>query len=275
MVAPNARAGPTRVQSVERAARLLMIIASAPEHERTVKHLVGKMGTSVPTMYHLLNTLVDARLLTRDRRRQYHLGVAVSHLAESYYRQSQPPLELVEPLRMITEATGESAYLSGWRHGGLEILAESSGTHAVRVMDLKPGFHRAAHARASGKVLLAFATVEERERYLAIHPLDRLTDKTITQPQDLLAELEGICSAGYAREEEEFCDGVACLSVPIIDDGFLVGAYTVSAPIERYRMFKEAYLKELIMAAKQVGTTGELRASDIAGRIEIDETEGR
>lgn len=241
---------PTRVQSVERAAQVLVAIASMPENERTVKGLVKALGTTVPTMYHLLNTLVDVKLLTRDERRRYHLGVTVGHLAAAYYSQQRVSEELIAPLRGLTESTGESAYLSGWRDGDLEIFAQLAGTRAVRVMDLGPGYHGGAHARASGKVLLAFASPEQRQRYVSRHPLNKLTPRTITDPAAFARELERVATRGFASEEEEFCEGVACLSVPITEGPFLLGAYTISAPIERYRQLGDEYLSHLRIAAR-------------------------
>jgi IclR family acetate operon transcriptional repressor len=242
----------TRVHSVDRAARLLHLIASTPEHERTVKELAAKMGTSLPSMYHLVNTLVDARLLTRDRRRLYHLGLGIGTLANAYYQQSQPPPELLEPLQAIIQATGETAYLGGLVRGELEVLAEMAGTRAVRVTDLKPGYRGAAHARASGKVLLAFSDAAERNRYLGTHPLQPLTPNTITDAARLLAELDEVRRQGYATEVEEFTEGVACCAVPILDDGILLAAYTLAAPVERFRTSKDEYISILKAAAESV-----------------------
>lgn len=44
----------TRIRSVDRAAHLLMLIASLPEQDRSVNRLAKELGTSVPTVYHLL-----------------------------------------------------------------------------------------------------------------------------------------------------------------------------------------------------------------------------
>lgn len=243
---------PTRIRSVERAARLLTIVATAPESRRKVKDLSRQLGTSLGTTYHLLNTLVDAKLLTRDQGHQYHLGYGVGILASGYFRQTMPPSELTAPLKSVVEKTGESAYLSAWRHGELEVLCHLAGTRAVRVMDLKPGFHGVAHARASGKVLLAFAPAEERERYLATHPLEPITPHTITDISRLLTEIESVRARGYAIDDEEFSEGVGCIAVPIVDRSLLVGAYTVSAPIERSRQLMSEYLECLRRAADAV-----------------------
>lgn len=239
----------TRIRSVLRASKLLLLMATLPEQERTVTRLAGELGTSVPTVYHLLNTLVDAQLLARDERRQYVLGLSVGVLATAYNAQSVPPPELLEPLERIIEATGETAYLSAWRHGAPVVLAQRAGTHAVQVTNLSPGFHEAAHARASGKVLLAFGAAGRREQYLDGRSLVRLTPSTITDPVAFVQELEEVAARGYAIEVEEFSVGVACIAVPIFSNGMLLGTYTVSTPVERYRLHLDRYTAVLQAAA--------------------------
>ncbi|HEY4419613.1 MAG TPA: IclR family transcriptional regulator [Pseudonocardia sp.] len=243
----------TRIRSVSRAAHLLMLIASLPEQDRSVNRLAKELGTSVPTVYHLLNTLVDAKLLTRDERKQYRFGFAMEVLSAAYAQQTVPPPELLAPLRWITDATGESAYLSAWRSGNPVVLAHLAGTHAVQVTDLRPGYRGAANARASGKVLLAFAEPADRERYLAMHPLESMTPKTITDPAVLERELARVAKNGYATDIEEFSVGVACIAVPIWSNGIVMGCYTISAPVQRYRQHKARYLASLREAVQMLG----------------------
>lgn len=244
----------TRIRSVSRAARLLLLVASLPEGERTINNLAGRLKTSVPTVYHLVNTLMDAQLLTRDEQRNFHLGAGIGALAVAYEQQTAPPAELIVPLQRIVDATGENAYFSAWRHGNPVVLATLAGTHSVQVANLRPGFQSSAHARASGKVLLAFSTAQERERYFSLNPLAALTPNTITDLNVLMEELDRVESAGYATEHQEFAKGVACISVPIWNMGILVGTYTISAPVERYRENQKAYLQCLLENSASVSS---------------------
>ncbi len=246
----------TRIQSVSRAAQLLMLIATLPEAERSVSRLAGELGTSVPTVYHLLNTLVDAKLLARDEQKRYRLGMAMEVLSVAYAQQTVPPPELLAPLRWIIDTTGESAYLTAWRSGNPVVLARLAGTHAVQVTNLRPGYSGAVNARASGKVLLAFAERGDRERYLAVHPLEAVTERTITDPEVFARELERVARDGFATEEEEFSPGVACVSVPVRRYGTLVGSYTISAPVERYHRQKDRFLACLRDAVAMLDETG-------------------
>jgi DNA-binding IclR family transcriptional regulator len=235
----------TRIRSVSRAARLLLLIASLPEEQRTITRLADELATSVPTVYHLINTLIDSGFLTRDERRRFHLGISADALSVAYQNQTAPAPELLAPLRRIVELTGENAYLSAWRHGSPVVLAALPGTHPVQVTNLRPGYHGAAHARASGKVLLAFSSEADRESWLSDNELVPLTPRTITDRGLLDKELTQVAANGYATETEEFSLGVACISVPILRLGLLLAAYTIQAPLERYRGRRVEYLEVL------------------------------
>jgi DNA-binding IclR family transcriptional regulator len=237
------------VASVARAARLLALVASMPEEDRTAARFARALGKPLPTVYHLLSTLVDAKLLAREGNGCYHLGNAVGVLADAYLRQAVPNPELLASLTVLASETRESAYLCAWRHGDISILASREGRLAVRVANLGVGYYDNAHARASGKVLLAFATPANRDAYLADRSLARVTPRTIVDQGRFEEEMETVRLKGFATEVEEFAEGVACLAVPILVRDRLLAAYTVSAPVARFHDNFDSYLDSLARAA--------------------------
>jgi DNA-binding IclR family transcriptional regulator len=246
---------------VAKAGRVLMLVASLPEETRTAMGIAQSLGLSLPTAYHLLNTLVDSHLLVRDERKRYHLDVGVDTLAHGYDRQAQPPRQLLAPLEEVGKQTGENVYLSGWRLGELQVLAQLEGTRAVRVASQLTGFRGNAHARASGKVLLAYSPQPVRQDYAPDRDLTAWTAATITNPVRLAEELREVRDRGYAVDEEEFTIGVGCVAVPLISGETLIGAYTVSAPVERYRSNWGQYLDVLRSAAALAVDFGKAEAA--------------
>ena len=73
------------------------------------------------------------------------------------------------------------------------------------------------HCCASGKLLLAHRPPAERSRLLGQMPLERFTERTITDRQVLASELDRIVGAGYAVDNEEYVLGVACVAVAVRD----------------------------------------------------------
>jgi IclR family transcriptional regulator, acetate operon repressor len=222
--------GGTRIQSVARASRLLLLLARRPAG-CTAAEAARELGLTVPTTHHLLNTLTGEGLAVKDSQRRFALGPQVAVLADGLVRQA-PPEYLARPLRELAERTGETAYLASWAAGDIRVLGCVEGAGAVRVAEVERGPYRHAHARATGKLLLAFARPEVRAAYLAAHPPVRLTQQTITD--GLEAELAAIRERGYSEDREEFVEGVSCASAPLLADGVVVAAFTVSAPSHRY-----------------------------------------
>jgi DNA-binding IclR family transcriptional regulator len=227
----------------------------AEREGRTAKEVADALELAVPTCHHLLNTLVAEGLLTKDSRRQYHLGQKVGALSDAFVRRIAPQEQLVAELRHLALTTGETGYLSGWRNDEVVVLASVEGTQAVRVAGLHVGFTGDAHARSSGKLLLALAPASVREPYLRSHPLEQLTRHTIVQRDMLEGDFARIRQRGYAFDEEEFREGVACVSAPVIDDDLISAAFTVSAPAERFRERRAELVEAVRAAARAMSST--------------------
>jgi IclR family transcriptional regulator, acetate operon repressor len=225
---------PTRVRSAARTARLLLLVAESGDDGIGATEAAGRLGMAVPTTYHLLNTLADEGMLAKDSRKRFVLGPLAAVVADAHARRRTVPDYLLEPLHALAAETGETAYLVAWRGEEIVVLAGREGAHAVRVAEVERGPYRDAHARAGGKVLLALAPPDVRERYLAAHPPRALTAETISDPSALAAELDAIRAAGIAIDREELVEEVSCVAAPIMAGHALVGAYSVSAPSSRF-----------------------------------------
>jgi len=235
---------PTRIQSVSRAARIMLHVATNGDG-LDVKRISEHFGLSLATTYHLVNTLVDEGLLSRTSDRRHTLGPAVAVLADAHGRDSGLPEQFQPVLRQVAQRTRETAYISAWRGEVVVVLASLEGSNAVRVVGLTPGFSGSLHSRASGKLLLAYAPEERRERLIAQMVLEPLTPKTITSKAALRKELEKVARSGVAFDIEEFQVGVACVAVPLRVSGSVVAALTISTPIARFREAKAALLNIL------------------------------
>jgi IclR family acetate operon transcriptional repressor len=238
----------TLIRSVTRVSEILGHVATQPLGA-TAKEIAQALELPLPTAYHLLGTLVSEGLLTKDSQRRYQLGPQLGVLTDAYARQFTPPDHLVAPLHRLAAATGEAAYIATWRNDRIAVLASVEGQNAVRVSGVHVGFVEAAHARASGKVLLAFAPEPVRHAYLLAHPLTRVTDKTLVDRERFVLALEEVRRDGFAVDDEEFREGVACASAPVLADGSLVVAYSLSAPAELFRRHRESLIEHLLEAA--------------------------
>jgi DNA-binding IclR family transcriptional regulator len=70
------------------------------------------------------------------------------------------------------------------------------------------------HCTGLGKVLLAYSPATVLEKVLQ-HPLEAITEKTITTPDRLKKELALVRECGYALDNEEITRGIQCVAAPI------------------------------------------------------------
>lgn len=221
-----------RIQSVARAVDVLMSVAQS-ERGMTSKALTERLRISRQGTYHLIHTLISTGLLTRTEDDRYVLGLRVGTLAAAFERQISASEQLAPHVRALARESGETAYAAGWRHGEIVILSVARGTNAVQAAELTPGTAGDAHARASGKLLLAHLSSEELDDYLQYHPLRERTPTTITDRRELIAEINRIREQGFSMDREEFAEGLCCVAVPY--DGevspFVIG---FSIPTSRF-----------------------------------------
>ena len=228
----------TRIQSVARASQLLLWVASQ-EKGASVKEISAAQRLGLPTTYHIINTLLDQGLLTRDGQRRYVLGEAAAVLARAYLRDSRASERLIAGLRDLAARTHETVYLADWGDRDIRVRASVESSQAVRAGEVPSGGYDHGHARANGKVLLAWASEEVRRDYLDHHELTALTPHTITDEARLMREINLIRRRGIAYDAEEYAVGLSCLAAPVQLNGEAIAAYGISVPTERFKRTKE------------------------------------
>ncbi len=237
-----------RVQSALRTISILLAVSESPNGLK-VKEITEKLDLSRQVTYHLIHTLHATGIIRKNENNRYVLGLAAVSIAEGFHRQLAPPEHLARRVRSIVAATGETAYAGGWVDGEIVALATARGNSPVGAAQVPQGFSGYAHARATGKLLLAFADPGVTAAYLDKHPMESRTDRTIINREELTGELERIRARQYALDNEEFHEGIRCLAVPVEGLGgrFALG---ISVPSGRFQINFDQYLAVLTNAAR-------------------------
>jgi DNA-binding IclR family transcriptional regulator len=202
------RSGPTLIQSVQRALRLLEVVAER-DGRAHAKEIARAAGLPLPTTYHLLRTLAHEDYLQRLDDGSYVLGhrldVVSSHgTAVRGVVRARPALE------WLRDELRSCIYLARHVDGEIVIVEIVDGPKAPRI-DLWVGVHDSAHATALGKSILGQLAPADREDYLARHPLHDLTPRTVVDRRRLrLPSPDAV-----AVDDEEYAVGVRCLAAPV------------------------------------------------------------
>lgn len=228
--------GSGNLQSVRRALQVLEVVASS-EDGVSAKHVAGRLDMPLPSLYHVLGTLVDAGYVVHVRgEHRYVLGYRVRMLDQALHRQLGVDPEVAAVVRWVHSQADAAAYYAVYRDVDVVLAHVVDSARRPRIQLLDVGFHEATHATAFGKVMLAAMPAERRRRYVGASDLRALTDATIVDPELLDAHLRHVRDAGVALEMGEFQAGVWCLAAPVRSPaGEVVAAVAVSMPSEEFR----------------------------------------
>lgn len=99
------------------------------------------------------------------------------------------------------------------REGHQAIETASITTQSYRVMPDR--FAYPLHATASGKAILSTLPNEEIKKFVTDHGLSQFTEKTVTDEEELLMEVEEIRDLGYAHSREETSKRWTGIAAPV------------------------------------------------------------
>lgn len=250
--------GHDRNTTVERAIDVLLLfdeqhpVLSAAEVAR-------RLGMSRSTTYRYLQSLRSYQLVEEDEAGGYRLGPRVFQLAR-VARQGLGLSEIALPLmRELAARFGEAVLLTRRSGNHVVCVERVESRHPMR-LSYERGEVLPLHAGASAKVILAFLQPDEIDAVLA-RPLPRYTERTVTDPERLRADLAAIRAAGYAITEGEVDPGVRAVAAPIYHpSGEVVAALTVVGPA--FRM-DDRVLPEVLDAVRAAARTISQRLADI------------
>jgi DNA-binding IclR family transcriptional regulator len=231
---PNSSEKPTRrgtIQSVDRAARILKVLASGPRR-LGVSEIADRLGLTRPTVHGLLQTLQMHGFVEQDRDSdKYQLGAGLLQLGNSYLDLNElRSRSLVHAERLAGRA--DAAVRVGVMHGASVVIVHHVFRPDATLQILEVGAELPLHASALGKAMLAYAP-EPALSDLLSEPLARLTSRTLT-PGALREQLVEVREHGFARERDEAILGESSIASPIFDhSGHVVGSIGVVGDTER------------------------------------------
>ena len=210
---------------------LLEYIAKCPDGDN-LAGIAKALGLSPSSAHDLLSVMLENELLRITPDRRYHIGPRMIALALLVVDSVDVRKVSAPYLADLAKETGEDVYLAV-RVGDTVVYADKyQGTEPVKV-NIKLGQPRPLHSTAVGKLFLAWDP-HLQAMVLNQRPLPAMTDKTITDPDRLRAELEQIRASGLSISREENVAGVIALAVPVYNGaGQICGAVSTSSAASR------------------------------------------
>lgn len=223
----------SNVQSIERAFAILTVVVANPGTV-SVTEIARQVDLPKSTVSRLLATLENLEVVERASNAEgFRMGPGTIALASGVLY-AQYLLTLARPyLIELAQATDEAVSLCLPDKDQAYVVAQFHSPHDVQVRDWT-GYRLPLHASSAGQILLAYWPENLLEHYLT-QPLERLTPKTITAPDQLRQRLTTVREQGYAWAYEEYANGVSGAASPVqVGVGQVAAAVNVFGPASRF-----------------------------------------
>lgn len=139
-------------------------------------------------------------------------------------------------MQALQKQCDETVYLCVLSGIDSTVISKISSRHYLKVDSYVGDRLRSYHASA-GKALLSTLSSEERERLFAAHIFEPMTEKSISNLDDLESEMKKTVERGYALADEERFMGIRSVGVPIFNHhNDAVAALSAVAPRMRLKM---------------------------------------
>jgi IclR family pca regulon transcriptional regulator len=127
-------------------------------------------------------------------------------------------------------------------------------TRRIMTISLGVGTRLPAHCTGMGRVLLAALTDAELDAFLGDARLEAFTERTITAPAGVRAEVERVRESGWALVDQELEIGLRSIAAPLRAQGATIAALNVAVAAARVPLeeLREAMLPELLRTAQLI-----------------------
>ncbi|MDQ0604681.1 IclR family acetate operon transcriptional repressor [Streptomyces canus] len=222
------------MKSVTRSLRILEAVA---QHQPvTVGELTKIFGLPKSTVQRTLVTLAEAGWLRASRKdtTRWEVGARVLAVRPAALQGSSLFAAARDPMVQLRDKVNETIHLSVPDALQCMVVVDRVDCdHPVRTFhaigDTSP-----LHATATGRAVLAHLPRQDIEE-LITQGLERYSETTPADPEDLRAELRRIRTDGYAVNRNQYRPGVCAIAAPILDeDGTPLATVAISMPDSRY-----------------------------------------
>lgn len=247
--APPAQPRREGVQVIARAARIMRVLADAPEG-LTLGQLAERVALPRSTVHRIASALDAEDLVRTAPSGTLQLGPALIGLAAAGRGDLRhEAARFMERLSHELHETVDLAVLDG---GQVLFIDQHTSRRRLRIVS-EIGARFPLHCTANGKALLAELGRSEVERLLP-EELPKLTENTVVTRSALLEELSRVRADGVAYDREEHTMGMSAVGTVVKDRRGAMAAVTVVMPTARFKGVEDKVTSALLRTRDEIET---------------------
>lgn len=214
------------IKSVTNAFDIIEYLRDEPG--RSLSEIAENVGLAPSTTHDYLSTLESLDVI-ENREGEFHLSYGLLEYG-GYVKARNELYQCAKPeLYRLAEKTGLTAYL-GIEHDETLVRITSISPEEEFPIENRDGKREVWYSTALGKAILANLPEPTIDSILSKTEFVRLADNTITDEAELRNELEAVRKTGYAVNDAEHSSGWKGIAAPIVVNGVIRGAISISGP---------------------------------------------
>ncbi|MBS1882958.1 MAG: IclR family transcriptional regulator [Actinobacteria bacterium] len=262
---PSSRRGTEAKVGVQSVGKALAVLELFNEDHpaMSISEIAAGTGLNRATTYRFCQTLLALGYLEEMGNGELRPGLKAISLARAALSSRELPELAVPYLRDLQSHTHETVNMALLDGDEVVYVARLLSDHLL-ALRLFVGSRLSAVGSSLGRAMVAFLPDEEIDALIAGAKLQSTTQRSITDPDKLRAELRKIRSRGYAVNDQELVIGVTGVAAPVFGlSGKPLAAInlSISRPVKSTEVHEEL-APMVLQTARSI--------SDLATRLALD-----
>jgi DNA-binding IclR family transcriptional regulator len=221
------------IQSIDRALQVLELF-SLEKPEWGVTEISKVLNIYKSNVHNILSTFAEKGFVKKDSKTdKYKLGIKFFELG-SVVIKNMDLRRIAHPhIEKLSKEFNETVHL-GVLDEGRVVSIEREESNKGLCSHIEIGRRAPLYCTAVGKAIMSYLSEDEINLIIKEKGLEKYTENTITNKEELEKEFLKIRKQGYAVDNMEHEEGVRCVAGPIRDyNGKVIASMSISGPAFR------------------------------------------
>lgn len=238
----------SNIQVISRAAKILRALREHPKG-LSLSQIAKEVNLARSTVQRIVTTLEQEHFVAAASATSgIRLGPEIAMLAAAVHSDLR---EEIRPfLIQLSNLVNETVDLSVLDNQKVLFVDQIIAAHPLQATS-QPGASFPLHCTANGKAILASLPKLEVEKLLP-EDLEQYNEKTITNREELLRELEVVRKEGVAFTREEHIHGICAVGAVVFDSRGNLSAVSIPVPSTRFYGNEEKLATALLKTCQSI-----------------------
>lgn len=215
----------------------------------TLTEIAKQINAPKSSIFPIIHTLEERHYISLEEHSgKYRIGISAFAVGSTYFNSESILNHIENAMNELVSVCDETCSMGVLNGSNVLYVAKIDSPQSLRLVT-HVGKKIPANCTALGKALLSRTSLEEMED---IFPKEMLscTKYSITNLNKFYEQVSKVDEEGYAYENQEFAEQIICIAVPVVKDGKILFAISVSVPSFRYDSKKMLTVKNELKKLK-------------------------